>query len=317
MYEESDILFRLFGLPVYPYALFLALGALIALFMALLRARKTGVSVSAVLTFAMLSLPLSVIFARLIFCVCRPGEIVDAGMSIIWRIDYGGFSLMGAFIGLLLAAILTRSLEHVSFLDLCDTVMPGLLVMLAVARLGEGATTNGIGVDVQIEALRFFPIARLDAYEDYCYAIHMGEALTALCAGVYTQTMSRRARGLVSGLGLIAVAAAQILWEALRRDEVLIFSFVRITQVFVAVVLLVVLILSLRRSGWQKKKVVFASVCMFLGIVIVGMNEFFAESKLISFIPAWLCYSIDAVTVFLMGLMTARALLDACEGARK
>ena len=99
--------------------------------------------------------------------------------------------------------------------------------------------------------------------------------------------------------------------------EVLIFSFVRITQVFAAVVLLVVLILSLRRSRWQKKRVVFASICMFLGIVIVGMNEFFAESKLISFIPAWLCYSIDAVTVFLMGLMTARALRDACEGAQK
>jgi ABC-type uncharacterized transport system permease subunit len=145
----------------------------------------------------------------------------------------------------------------------------------------------------------------------------MGEALTALCAGVYTQTMQRRARGLVSGLGLVVVAAAQILWEALRRDEVLIFSFVRITQVFAAVVLLVVLILSLRRSGWQKKRVVFASICMFLGIVIVGMNEFFAESKLISFIPAWLCYSIDAVTVSLMGLMTARALRDACEGAQK
>ena len=28
MYEESNILFHLFGLPVYPYALFLALGAL-------------------------------------------------------------------------------------------------------------------------------------------------------------------------------------------------------------------------------------------------------------------------------------------------
>ena len=313
MYEESDILFRLFGLPVYPYALCLALGVALALVMACFRARKTGLPVGAVLTFALLALPLGVVFARVAYCVCRPGEIVDGGFGFLFRIDYGGFSLMGAAVGMILAAVLTKALERVSFLDVADTVMPGLLIALCAARLGEGFTTNGTGVEVASEALRFFPLARQDSYSDYCYAIHMGEALTALCAGAYTQAMPRRARGLVGGLGFVAVSAGQILWEALRRDEVLIFSFVRITMVFSAVALLTVLILSLRRCGWRGGRRALAGVCFFLGIVIVGMNEFFAESKLIPFIPAWLCYLTDAAVVALMGLLTGRALRGACE----
>ena len=311
--ETNLPLFSLFGLPVYPYAVMLALGAVIALVMALLRAKKTGLTASAVLTFAVLALPLGVVFGRALYCLCRPGETVDYGLGYIFRIDFGGFSLMGAVVGVLLAAWLTKIIEGVPFRAVADAVTPGLLVMLAVARLAEGATTNGIGVDVSIEALRFFPLARPDSYDDYCYAIHMGEALTALAAGVYTQAMPRRALGLVAGYGAIALSAGQILWEALRRDEVLIFSFVRITMVFFAVALLVLLILGLRRSGWSAGRKARAGVLFFLGIVLVGMNEFFAESKLISFIPAWLCYLTDAVVVTGMGLLTGRALRDACK----
>ena len=84
-------------------------------------------------------------------------------------------------------------------------------------------------------------------------------------------------------------------------------------MVFFAVVLLVVLVIGLRRSGWPGKGKALAGVLFFLGVVVVGMNEFFAESKLISFIPAWLCYLTDAFVVTGMGVLTGCALRDACK----
>lgn len=72
--------------------------------------------------------------------------LLDNGFGFIFRIDYGGFSIMGVTIGLALAALLTAKIEKVSFLDTLDCVVPGLLMALALSRFGEGSTMNGHGL---------------------------------------------------------------------------------------------------------------------------------------------------------------------------
>ena len=201
MYEEEmeeivdKALFRVFGLEVTPYAMFMALGGVLALVLALRRAKRIGVTADAVLMFAMLAVPLGLIFGRAVFCLCRIVDVFDFGFSYVFKLIYGGYSIIGVFGGVLLAAFLTKKIEYTAFTDVLDAVMPGLLVMLAVARLGEGSTMNGTGPEVTVPALQFMPLARRGMYGEYTYAVYMGEALTALVAGVYTQSMGRRPRG--------------------------------------------------------------------------------------------------------------------------
>lgn len=47
----------------------------------------------------------------------------------------------------------------------------------------------------------------------------------ALIAAVYTQTLGKRGRGFVAGVGIVIVACAQIFFESARRDEVLKIDF--------------------------------------------------------------------------------------------
>ena len=99
--------------------------------------------------------------------------------------------------------------------------------------------------------LQFAPIARVGLYGESTYAVHMGEALVALIAAVYTQTLGKRGRGFVAGVGIVIVACAQIFFESARRDEVLKIDFLRDVMAFAGIVLLCVLIPSLRHSGWK------------------------------------------------------------------
>ena len=311
-----EALFALLGMPVYPYALAVALGALIALCMASLRAHRTGISVSPVFTFAMLSLPICLLFARFAFCACRIVDVLDFGIGYIFHLEYGGFSIIGATFGMLLSAWIVKRTHRISFACLMDTVLPGLLVMLAVCRLAEGSTMNGTGPEIKIEALQFMPLSRLGLYGEMTYAVYMGEALTALVVGVMTQAMSSHPHGLSAGTGAIIVCAAQIVWESARRDEVLIISFVRYTMVFSALVLLALLIVCLHSSKATLRRWT-NYICVFMfGVIVIGVCEFLIDGKIWQNMPIWLCYLLDIFSIIIMAVVCLRALRTACEQRR-
>lgn len=314
-FSEPTILpvFKFLGMPVYPYALFMTLGAALALVLALLRARRTGFSANAVLLYAVLAIPLGVVLGRAVFCLCRLVDVMDFGFGYIFRIDYGGFSIMGVVAGVALAGFITKLITGERFLDVMDTVLPGLLILLAVARFAEGSTMNGTGPEITNEALQFAPLARQGLYGEYTYAVHMAEGLTALIAGVYTQSMGKRARGLVSGTGAIIACAGQIVWESARRDEVLTISFVRYVMVFAALILLLVLIFSFRRIDWPVAGKALIVAGFMLGVVLCGLMEFFIDGKFLQNVPIWLCYLIDSLCAFGMGWLCLRSLRAACE----
>lgn len=319
MYEEETLelgkvaLFRVFGLSIYPYALLLVIGAVIALIMALWRAKKLRVSQEAVLTFAMLAIPLSVLLGRLVYCGLRLAEVTDFGVGYVFRLDYGGFSLVGVLLGLLLAAGLTRRLNGERMGSLLDAVVPGLIILLAVARFAEGATANGIGLEVNVDAFKFMPLARKNFYDEYVYAIHFFEGVTALIVGVYAQTVRRETPGQAAGIGVILVSAAQILWECTRRDDVLIVSFVRVNMVAGGVVLLAVLILSVRRLDWPWTGKTLVFLGFFLCMGVVAAMEFAVDGKILYWLPYWACYLTDALAVAAMGWLCVKVLNAACE----
>ena len=317
MFEFQELtkpaLFTLFGRDVTAYALFLTLGVLIGVLMSINRAKRTHYDVNAALLFPVLAIPLAVIFGRLVYCLCSVVLLLDNGFGFIFRIDYGGFSIMGVTIGLALAALLTAKIEKVSFLDTLDCVVPGLLMALALSRFGEGATMNGTGFEVTVPGLQFAPIARVGLYGESTYAVHMGEALVALIAAVYTQTLGKRGRGFVAGVGIVIVACAQIFFESARRDEVLKIDFLRDVMAFAGIVLLCVLIPSLRHSGWKLPRRILAIVGFVALLAVCALVEFLLDGKIYQNMPFWFGYLTDAVCLTAAAAICCRALKAACE----
>ena len=318
MYDEEMLsaapLFSILGLPVTGFALFVAVGALLALGMALLRARKTGVESNTVLWFAMLGIPLGLLCARLVFCLFNFSDVQYNGFWYIFRLDYGGFTVIGAFLGLLLAGVLTRLITGCSFLDLMDAVVPGLLILLALERFGEGATDNGVGLEVSAAGLRFFPLARPGVYEDmYLYAVHMFEGMTALVAGVYTQSMPKAPRGRAAGTGIILACAGQIVWESIRKDSRLMFDLASLLMIFCAIVLFALLLLCLWRLDWPLGGKALAVAGFLVLAVITGALQFFMEGKFVQSIPVWLCFALSCLSTAGLAWLNLRVLRSATE----
>ncbi|MBQ9196141.1 MAG: prolipoprotein diacylglyceryl transferase [Clostridia bacterium] len=313
MEEFSSQLGRVLGLRITSFSLFVVIGAVIGLVMALRRGRRTRVPSDAVLWFAMLGIPLGLLCARLIFVLYNFADIKYYGFWYIFRMDCGGFTVIGAALGLLLAGWLTKKIAYVRFVDLMDTVLPGLLIVLAMERFGEGATSNGTGLEVNNPALQFFPLARPGIYEGmYTYAVHMFEGMTALVAGIYTQGMDAP-RGRAAGTGLILAAAGQIVWESIRKDDRMMFDMASLLMIFCAIVLFALLIVCLLRLDWPWTGKAVALAGFLLLAVATGALQFFMEGKFVQALPVWLCFVLSCLTTAGLAWVSLRVLAAATE----
>lgn len=315
--EESYVLFHLFGLEVTSYAFFVTLGVLLALIMALYRGKRLHVKSDAVLTFTLIAIPLSLILARGVFCLCRMVDVMDYGFSYIFRLTYGGYSLMGAAVGVFIAALIAGRVHRIGMKRMLDCVLPGLLMALSLARFAEGATFNGKGHEVIYQGLQFFPIAVDGLFGEKVYAVYLGEGLTALIASVWAQgqyfdkTGRKHPDGWVAAMSAIAVAGAQFMWESARRDDLLKSGFVRYQMVFSGAILIILLLLATRFTGYSIKRSILTWLVFAL---CLGMNvfvEFLIDGKVIQEVPIWLCYILNTTGATVASALTMHAVSSA------
>ncbi len=315
--EESFVMFKLFGLEVTSYAFFVTLGVLLALVMALYRARRLQVKSDAIANFTLIAIPLSLILARGVFCLCRMVDVMDYGFSYIFRLTSGGYSLMGVVVAVFIAALIVGKINKICFLRVLDCVLPGLLMALAVARFAEGATFNGKGREVMNEALRFFPIAMDGIFGEKVYAVFVGEGLTALVASIWAQgqyfdkTGKKHPNGWVAAMSAIMVAGAQFMWESARRDDLLKSGFVRYQMVFAGAILIILLLIATRFTGYSVKRSVITWLCFALCLGVNVFVEFLIDGKVIQEVPIWLCYTLNTSCAAIASGLTMHAVSSA------
>ena len=316
--QESYTLFRLFGMEVTSYAFFVTLGAALALVMALYRAKRLQVKSDVIANFTLIAIPLSLILARGVFCLCRMVDVMDYGVSYIFQLTSGGYSLMGVVVAVLIAALITGKINKICCLRVLDSVIPGLLMALAVARFAEGATFNGMGMEIRLsDGLKFAPIAMDGIFGEKVYSVYLGQGLTALIASVWAQGQyfdkngRKHPNGWVAAMGTIIVAAAQYMWESARRDDLLKSGFVRYQMVFAGAILILLLIAATRFTGYSVKRTVITWLVFAL---CIGMNvfvEFLIDGKVIQKVPIWLCYLTSSSCAAIAGALTMHAVSSA------
>ncbi len=305
-------LFRVFGLPVTVFSVLVTLGAALALLMALRRTKRTGVSANAVLWFALTALPLGVLLGRLVFCLNPWGtvDLEENGFLYLFRLDRGGVGLAGVAAGVTLAGLFTRLITKEGFVRLMDTVLPGLLILLAFERFAEGATDNGTGLEASVEALKFFPLVRPGLYGEDAYAVNLFAAVTALTAGLCTQFMQAPA-GRAAGLGVIVTACGQIVWESIRRDERMMLMMASFLLVFCGAVLFAVFLVSLIKVRWPVWGRILAGAGFLILAAGVTLFQFAMEGKVIRGIPLPAGFLISAAGAVCLGVLCTAVLWQA------
>ena len=163
-------------------------------------------------------------------------------------------------------------------MTLDELAAPGLLA-IAIARLGEWPTGEGVGAWIENEAMMRLPFAVMNAYEEWQLAVFLFEAAAALL--LLIPVLKKRAgSGERILTALLLFASCQVMLESLRMDSCLKIGFVRVAQVISAVVILAVTAIRASRRG--KKALVRRCALVLLGTALVGGMEWALEKTPVS-----------------------------------
>lgn len=305
MESMIPVSFRIGSLDVTTYALCLTAALAAGLILLALQCRRKKLHGDTAFLLALVGLPLGLICARLVYVLCRADLYSEIGLAETLRLWHGGFSLWGAMGGAALAALIVARITKQKPLALLDAMSAPAALIICLGRLAEYFNGEGIGLMVEDPALQFFPLAVMNEWEEWYFAIFMAEALAALII-LIVLLVRRRPLGGDAWMFTLLFCTSSILLESLRRDQFLrLIVFVRVNQLAAALTLTAVLLaLTVRwaRSGCKGGKA-GVIVCWVVYLLMVGACialEFAVEKS--AYMSVELCYSLMAACALGMGV---------------
>lgn len=237
----------LLGRPFYLYGLFISLGALAYLLGTHFFAKKRGFVGKFVLYYGAWLLPISWFFARLFYVLIRMGYFANTISRPSAMMDFfqGGYSMVGALVGMIVASFGFCRVHKLSFGGWMDVAVAPLGLFLAFARFGETFTLNiGRGKTVGEGLLSRLPFFVIDDFAGtpyggaYSLAVFRYEAVAGVVLFLlaiilfFSKAFSAKARkGDLALLVLSVFGTFQVLFESLRDDGHMLWGFVRMSQV--------------------------------------------------------------------------------------
>lgn len=308
----------IFGAPLTGFGLGMALAAAAALGFAGAWCAWRRIGYSAWIRLCVLALPLMFLFSRVLYVIGNilfyMNTVADA--SVMLNFWDGGASVLGALLGLLLAAVLCERWQRLPAGKLLDAVGFGILPGVIVERLFEADTELGMGQPIDGGWMAEHPFFAVDDGWGYIvHAVFHYEAVVAavLFAVVLCWLILRRNHTRTNGDVLLVVialfGASQALLESLRNDGHMLIGFVRVNQVVSIVLpvaaLTVYTIRAHRGMRGFDKRLFFNWLLAAAGIAVATVQEFAVDSS----DNALLDYGIMGAAlalVVLAGLLTRR-----------
>lgn len=226
MYPE---LFHLGPFIIRTYSVILDIGVVLGLALALVEARRIGLSLERFVDVAIVALFGGVIGARLYFVLVN-WPLFESDLLGILRMWEGGLVLHGALIGGVLAAGLYLRLSRISFFWVADMAMPAALLTQAVGRIGcllngccYGQPTTlpwGISLPLAVDDVPRHPTPLYELTGDL------------IVLGILWTVRKRKPfDGFVFSLYLILYSLVRVIVEFWRGDPAEVFGELRFAQV--------------------------------------------------------------------------------------
>lgn len=288
-----------FGLNFYIYGLFIAAACLAAGILLLFSGRKSEVLKDAAALTCLLSPILALLFARAVYCLFDANFRQLASFAAALDLTIGGLSMFGALLGAVLGALLAAKWAKVKTFKWLDMLTPALFLFVAIARLGEGYTSLGISRPLITGVLDNTFLAFHDEYDAYLRTYYLESAMGFLLCGFSLRNLLKQDghRGDVALTGALLFGLSQNLFESLRYDGHLRYSFVGLQQVLsVTLFTLALVIFAVRLLKQNKARgLAIVSLCA-LPIVLAAILgiEFMIDRSQLS---KWLSYGIYIVVL--------------------
>ncbi len=291
-----------FGLTLYTYGLYIAAACIAAGTLLLLLSRGTSAQKDAAALTCLLSPLLGLIFSRAVYCLFDVNFRQLASFSAALDLTIGGLSMYGAILGAVLGALLASRRAGIKAAQWLDALTPALFLFVAIARLGEGYTTLGISRPLITGVLDNTFLAFRDEYDAYLRTYYLESAMGFVLCGLSLRSLRNDAshqRGDAALTGALLFGLSQCLFESLRYDGHLRYSFVGLQQILsVMLFTMAAFILSLRLLKHGKSRALAGiSLCALPLILaaILGL-EFMIDRSQVS---KWLSYGIYVLVLLI------------------
>ncbi len=130
------------------YGMIICLGIILAFSYVVYRAGQVGINFDSILDFALFTVPLAIIGARLYYVIFNPGNFHSLGDIIaIWE---GGLAIYGAIIVGAVVVFCVAKYKKLSFMVMADIAAPAVMLGQAIGRWGNFMNGEAFGSETTL-----------------------------------------------------------------------------------------------------------------------------------------------------------------------
>lgn len=305
----TETVFTLLGQSVTGFGLGMA-GAMLLMLAVMggwCHARKLGYGVF--IRFAALAVPLTLLCSRALFVLadCTYYLTTLSNPALALRFWDGGYSLVGAVLGFMLAAWLSEKATRLPGKPLLDGAALALPLGILVERLCEPGTDMGMGKAIATPAFMFLGVEDPLTGEWVHPVFYYEAAVAGILFVVLLICALRRKKTTGNLLGIFTVlfAATQIFFECMRNDNHMVVHFVPMQQVAELLMLLTVLgcwTKRLAKKGTKKSQIMLIWLTVIVCVVLTVFMEFRIDRGSMKL----LYYSVIALCMALVSVLALR-----------
>lgn len=256
----SRTAFTVFGQDIYWYGIFIGLGVILGVLLALHEAKRTGQNPDTYLDFIIYAMIIAIIGARLYYVIFS-WDFYSQHPEKIFAIRKGGLAIYGGIIGGVLTAIVYSHLKKKSFWVMADTMAPSLILGQMLGRWGNffnkeafgGFTDNLFAMRYQLSQVRASDVTP-DILQnlvtvngvDYIqvHPTFLYESMWSLCVFIILLILQRKKKfdGQVCATYFFGYALGRVWIEGLRTDQLCIGN-VPVSQALSAVLIIASVVL--------------------------------------------------------------------------
>lgn len=133
---NNPVAITVFGIDIMWYGILISLGIILAVMLAMHRAKQKGIKTDDILDIALVAVPVAIICARLYYVIFN-WDYYSGNLAEILNIRNGGLAIHGALIGGVLAGLIVCRRKKLKPLFMVDLVAPSLILGQAVGRWGN------------------------------------------------------------------------------------------------------------------------------------------------------------------------------------
>lgn len=145
----NPVAFKIFGIDVMWYGLFISIGVIIGTILALKEAERLGIDEEIVIDFLLYAIPIALIGAR-VYYVVFSWDYYGKNLKEIFNFRGGGLAIHGAIIAASIFAIIFTRKRKVDFWKIADICAPGLILGQAIGRWGNYINQEAYGVPTNL-----------------------------------------------------------------------------------------------------------------------------------------------------------------------